>query len=317
MRRESRANQAALRRAVWASVALHGVAACVFLLFLRTGEEPKARQGRIDTHAADEPQVRMHLTLDEAPVSMAAPPQPPSQAAPESKIVKPVEAPAPALPNGPVAPATPRTLPPELLALLRKPAVQVSGGMPEVPAAPAPPGTAATDPNVKPAGGTTGSAPAGTSVRAIHGALKPEQTVVYVLDSSGSMGAAGKFDAARAALLATLRRQPPTARFQVIVYAGSAVPLLTSDNRGLPATAANIQAAAEKLAALEPRGQSSHLAAVRAALAFRPDVILILTDADDLAPAALKKLLASAPKPVPVCVARATPEGVGPPREVK
>jgi hypothetical protein len=85
----------------------------------------------------------------------------------------------------------------------------------------------------------------------------------------------------------------------------------------LPTTATNIQTAAEKLAALEPRGRSSHLEAVRAALAFRPDVILILTDADDLAPAALKRVLAAAPKPVSVCVGRVTPEGVGPPREVK
>jgi hypothetical protein len=302
-----------LRRAVWASVALHALVACALVLLQRTGEEPKPRQRRIDTHAADEPQVRMHLTLDETPVSVAAPPQPPPPATPQAATAPPS---SPPLPAKPFAPSPPQTLPPKLMALIRKPAAQASGGVPEVPAAPTPPGTTVTDPNVKPVGGTTGAGPE-VSTPAIHGPLKPEQTVVYVLDSSGSMGAAGKFDAARAALLATLRQQPPTVRFQVIVYAGSAVPLLTSDNRGLPATAANIRAAAEKLAALEPRGQSSHLEAVRAALAFRPDVILILTDADDLAPAALKRVLAAAPKPVPVCVARVTAERVGPPREVK
>jgi hypothetical protein len=301
---------------VWASVALHALAACALVLLLRTGEEQRPRQRRIDTRTADEPQVRMSLTLDESPVSVAAPPQPTSQPAPESKIVEPVEAPSPALPNGPVAPSAPQTLPPEWIARIRQPAAQSTGGtQPEVTTT-KPDNVAATDPNLKPAGGATGVS-AGTAVRAIHGALKPEQTVVYVLDGSGSMGAAGKFDAARSALLATLRQQPPAVRFQVIVYAGSAAPLLTSGNRGLPATAANVRAAAEKLAALEARGRSNHLEAVRAALAFGPDVILILTDADDLAPAALKRLLAGAPGPVLVCVGRVTPERVEPPREVK
>lgn len=314
----------ALRRAVWASVALHALAACALLLFLRTGDEPKPAQRRIDTHAADEPQVRIHLALDETPVSVA-PPQPTSQPAPQPDRVKQVREPSPAKPRAagemvpPLAASRPqpRTLPPEVIARIRKPAAQSTGGtQPEVPTSPTANSQSVTDPNVKPAGGATGVSTA-PSVRSIHGALKPEQTVVYVLDGSGSMGAAGKFDAARAALVTTLRQQPPAVRFQVIVYAGGAVPLLASDRRGLPATPANVTAAAERLAALEARGPSNHLKAVRAALAFRPDVILILTDADDLAPAALKRLLAGAPKPVPVCIARVTSDGVERPREVK
>jgi hypothetical protein len=314
MRRESRANRVAFRRAVWASVALHALAACALVLLLRTGEERKPVQLRIDTHAADEPQVRMQLTLEESPVSVAAPPQPTLQPAPASKIVERVGAPSPALPNGPVSPASPRALPPELIALIRNTAAQPTGGtQPEVPAPPKAASAAITAPNVKPASGTS----AALSPRAIHGALKPKQTVVYVLDGSGSMGAAGKFDAARAALVATLRQQPAAVRFQVIVYAGGAVPLLASDRRGLPATAANIKLAEEKLAALEARGRSNHLEAIREALAFGPDVILILTDADDLAPAPLRRLLAGASRPVLVCAGRVTPEGVERPREVK
>ncbi len=147
----------------------------------------------------------------------------------------------------------------------------------------------------------------------MHGALKPGQTVVYVLDSSGSMGAAGKFDAARAALVATLRAQPATVRFQVIVYDGTAQPLLASDGTAPHATEANVRAASAKLATLEPRGKSNHLVAVRAALDFRPDVIVLLTDADDLSAAALK----SVAKPVLVCVGLVTAAGVQPPRELK
>ena len=74
---------------------------------------------------------------------------------------------------------------------------------------------------------------------------------------------------------------------------------------------------AEKLATLEARGRSNHLAAIRAALAFQPDVILMLTDADDLSAAATKPVLASSPKPVLVCVGQVAAEGVQRPRELK
>jgi hypothetical protein len=331
MRQYSRANLnwSAFRRAVWASVALHIVAACAILLLLHSTEERKPQPG-IDTHAANEPQVQMHLVEDA--VINIEPPQPQStpqftpQPAPQPKNTKPAE-PSPSLPDKPFAPATPRPLPPEMLAIIRKPALQPVSEI--VAETPVPPSTTAnsgtvTDTNVKPAAGVNSSAnagpnahSAGPSAPAIHGALKPEQTVVYILDCSGSMGAAGKLDAARAALIATLKQQPATVRFQVIVYAGSASPLLASNNKGLPANDANIRAATEKLATLEARGKSNHLEAVCAALAFRPDVILILTDADDLSAPVLKRVLANAPKPVPVCVGQVTAEGVQRPRELR
>jgi hypothetical protein len=84
-----------------------------------------------------------------------------------------------------------------------------------------------------------------------------------------------------------------------------------------PASAANVRTAVEKLAALEARGRSNHFDAVRAALAFRPDVILLLTDADDLSAVALKPLLEGTPKPVPVCVGQVTADRVQRPRELK
>ena len=62
------------------------------------------------------------------------------------------------------------------------------------------------------------SASPSAAIPAIHGTLKPGQLIVYVLDSSGSMGEFGKLALARSALLATLRGQPEGVRFQVIVY---------------------------------------------------------------------------------------------------
>jgi hypothetical protein len=171
-----------------------------------------------------------------------------------------------------------------------------------------------TDPNVHPAA-ATGPAPA--SVPAIHGALAPNQTVVYVLDCSGSMGAAGKLDSARAALVSTLLQQPATVRFQIVTYSGTATPLLAGNGEALAAGEANVRLAAAALAKLEPRGRSNHLEAVRAALAYHPDVILLLTDADDLNSSAIRAVAASGAKPVPVCVGQVTAEGVQRLRELK
>ncbi len=308
MRPKSRATRVAFRRAVWASLALHAVVVCAVALVFRAAEEPERAGPGIST-VVDEPQVRISQT--EETFVVAEPPK--ANTGPETGATKPppeappIESP---LPAGPFAPAVPRTLPPELLALIHKPATTPAGGA--VVKVAVPPGAAnppVADANVRPAGGTT----AESSATAIHGALKSGQTVVYVLDCSGSMGAAGKFDAARAALVATLRQQPATVRFQVIVYAGTAKPLLATDGNALPASEANVRAASERLAALEPRGTSDHYGAARAALAFRPDVILMLTDADDLSAAVLKSLA----KAIPVCVGQVGGDGVRPLRELK
>ncbi|MBN9121918.1 MAG: VWA domain-containing protein [Planctomycetes bacterium] len=238
----------------------------------------------------------------EPPSPQPIPPVP--EAVPVRSPPKPQpEPPAVALPNGPLAPAVPRTLPPELLPLIRKPAPAV-----HAPGVPNPP---VVDPNVRPAGASESA----TDVTpAIHGALKANQTVVYVVDCSGSMGASGKLDAARAALVSTLKQQPTSVRFQIVAYAGTAVPLLTGNGAALPANEASVRAAAEQLAKLEARGRSNHLEAVRTALAFRPDVVLLLTDADDLNGPALR---AAAPKSVLLCVGRVTAQSVEPPRELK
>ena len=234
----------------------------------------------------------MHLG-DASPVALELPAQPaPQPPAPPVKV-KPLE---PLGPTGPYTFVPPQTLLPELIARIR-----TSGTT-----------ALSIDTNVRPAGGS-GAA----SAAPLHGALKPDQTVVYVLDCSGSMGAANKFVAARTALVATLRAQPETVRFQVIVYAGTARILLPSDGTAPAATEANIRVAATKLAEVEPRGASNHPAAVRAALRFRPDVIFLLTDADDLTAAMLKPVLALAAKPVAVCVGQVTGKGVQRPRELR
>jgi von Willebrand factor type A domain len=278
-----RTNRVAFRRAVAASVALHVALAAALVIALKSGRDAKPSQPGIDTRA-DEVVVRM--SLDEPAITTQTPDVPPSPPKAE-----PVEVTGGLRP--PLASPIAQLLPAEALALIRR-----TGPVGPI-----------ADPNVKPAG--TASAAA----RPIHGAMTPGQTVVYVLDGSGSMGEFGKFAAARAALVATLRRQPEGVRFQVIAYSGAARPLFPGGC--VPATPANVAAAEAKLLALEPAGRSNHAEAVRLAAGLRPDVILLLTDADDLSAAQFKSALAAAGKPIPVCVAKVTAYNVGTPQELR
>jgi Mg-chelatase subunit ChlD len=145
--------------------------------------------------------------------------------------------------------------------------------------------------------------------------MKAGQRIVYILDCSGSMGEFGKLAAARAALTATLRRQSAEVRFQVIAYNSTARSLFPGEC--VVATGANIARAEERLADLNAAGRSNHAEAVRLAANLRPDVIVLLTDADDLSAAQFKPAFAAAGKSVPVCVAKVTAEGVGTPRELR
>jgi hypothetical protein len=307
---------------VWASIALHLLAlVAVSVIVSREHAVRSFPQPGVDTRATDEPRLRMQLAETAHAVELTSPPAQEPVAPSSPATVAPSE-PPPANPHSQIAAQTPaaaqettvrtphtalapRTLPPEMLALVRRQNV-VNTGTTSQPL---------RDPNVRPAAGT-GTAVAASRVPAIHGALKPQQTVVYVLDSSGSMGANGKLAAASESLLATLQQQPESVRFQVIVYDGTATPLLASNGQALPTTAPNIRDASAKLVALEARGRSNHLVALRAALAYRPDVIVLLTDATEVNAATLKPLFAGT-KPIPVCVCVVTETGVQPPRELK
>jgi hypothetical protein len=110
-------------------------------------------------------------------------------------------------------------------------------------------------------------------------------SVVYVLDRSVSMGIGRKLDFARGELIASLRRLPPTVRFQVIDYNDYAEPLVVDGQRDLlPAEPAIVAKVISLLEALDAAGSTNHLAALRRGLDLQPDVLFFLTDADDLKP---------------------------------
>ncbi len=110
-------------------------------------------------------------------------------------------------------------------------------------------------------------------------------SVVYVLDRSVSMGIDRKLDFARGELIASLRRLPPSVRFQVIDYTDYAKPLVVDGQRDLlPAEPATVAKAIAHLQTLGAAGNTNHLAALRLGIALRPDVLYFLTDAENLKP---------------------------------
>lgn len=303
---------ASFRRAVAASVGAHALLAAGLVLLARwqadrpqEAPRPPAIDTRVDVRIgflADGPNVLVETPRVTTPAARQEPPEPEPPRLEETGGSRP-----PLARSVPI----PRTLPPELLALVRKTAT--ASDVVEVPAPPA---------EVRPAGGAVAShLPTGPAWAAggslVHGPLAPGLAIVYVLDASGSMGAHGKFDTARRALVATLRSQPETVRFQVVVYAGAAsVPLPAGGC--MPATAENIARVIGALQAVAaPAGRSHHVEGLQKALSLRPDLVLVFTDADDLPTPVLRGVLKQAAKPAVVCVAKVAAGRVEQPIEVK
>ncbi|MDB5312169.1 MAG: hypothetical protein JWO38_6371 [Gemmataceae bacterium] len=328
------------RRAVAASVGLHVLLAVVLLVAGRwhaSRPEASRPQPGIETRV----DLRIEFPRDEVSIPIEAPSVTPSTPAdpptpdpePEPRGSGPPLADPPPEPSGgsgpPLVrmPTVPQTLPPELLALLKRPPAP-SAGVVEVPVTPTPlhprPAPDPTPAAVRTTGGSAAPQvqPGAARVEGgspVHGPLGAGQVIVYVLDASGSMGEWGKFDAARRALVATIRKQPETVRFQVVVYEGFAfIPLPAAESGCVPATADHVGRMTDVIRALkDPRGRSNHAEGLRKALTLQPDFVLILTDADDLPAAALRGVMRQATRPVTVCVAKVGADGVGKPVEVR
>jgi hypothetical protein len=156
----------------------------------------------------------------------------------------------------------------------------------------APPGAPGATPLISGAGNASAGPSPPTQVAqpasAGRGLLKVPGTarrIVYLIDRSISMGPSGALDAARQEVLASLRALPADARFQVIAYNRFTENLLPGDL--VPADAVMIGTATRRLADLEASGGTNHAQALRRALYLNPtpDLIFLVTDADELSPA--------------------------------
>ncbi len=288
----ARRSRISFHRAVAASIVLHVViAVAVVVMVTRPISGPRGLQASLDTRVTDGT-VRIavveELALTPPAVEAVQPPEHPVPATEPAPPESPALAPRP-----PLVRAAPDLLPAEAAAIIRRGVVTSS--------------TQTPDPHVQPT--------SAARVPPMHGALKAGQTIVYVLDCSGSMGEHGMLARARDSLIATLRQQPDTVRFQVIAYSGTAQKLLPGGC--VPTTPEHIAEVETHLTRLSATGRSDHAAALRMAVALRPDVIVLLTDAHDFSTQKLKPLLAAAPKPVILCMARVTPQSVGAPQEFR
>jgi hypothetical protein len=133
-------------------------------------------------------------------------------------------------------------------------------------------------PNASPGGGGTG-----TGSPAFFQVPIRARTVIFVIDRSTSMGLNGGLSAAKREVLASLGKLPESTRFQVILYNREATPLrLGGKTELVPVTDEARREAHLLLAAVRAEGSTNHQEALRRALSLLPDLILLVTDADDL-----------------------------------
>ena len=109
------------------------------------------------------------------------------------------------------------------------------------------------------------------------------RSVVYLVDRSISMGFHGALIRARREVLASIHRLPPTTRFQIIAYNREAEPLAIDGHAGmLSPDEKTLRLVDDALSGLRAAGGTDDGRALRRAIAFHPDVLYLLTDADDV-----------------------------------
>jgi hypothetical protein len=141
------------------------------------------------------------------------------------------------------------------------------------------------------AGGTTPSlpGPAALSPLAGHGARPllavpaAARSVVYLLDRSTSMGLHGALAIGRQEVLRSLASLRPGTLFQVIPYNRQAAPLVLGGRAGLvPLDPDRYKQVEQTLLSLAPSGSTDHVRALQCGLRLLPDVLFLVTDADDM-----------------------------------
>lgn len=112
------------------------------------------------------------------------------------------------------------------------------------------------------------------------------QSVVFVIDTSSSMGGYHALSYAQAKLKSSINGLSQKQKFQIIAYNNQAprVMRLGNDTSGsalYPALGPNRRMATAYINTFVPSGGTKHFPALVAAFKFRPDVIFFLTDAED------------------------------------
>ena len=126
----------------------------------------------------------------------------------------------------------------------------------------------------------------GTATTQLFGVRAKGSKIIYVLDRSRSMGLTRgqPLKAAKAELIASLNDLEDSHQFQIIAYNESVRvfnPFLPLAPKPVFGTEQNKEAAVRFIHSVSPDGGTNHGEAVRLALNMEPDVIFLLTDADE------------------------------------
>ncbi|MCA9070439.1 MAG: hypothetical protein KDA84_16015 [Planctomycetaceae bacterium] len=122
------------------------------------------------------------------------------------------------------------------------------------------------------------------------------QSVVYVIDTSGSMVTHDALGFAKTKLMASINGLSPKQQFQIISYSETTTVMhLRNEKPGsfplYPAVGPNLILATRHINSLGAGGGTKHMPAIRAAFSFHPDVIFLLSDAEtDLGPKDLSEI---------------------------
>lgn len=128
-------------------------------------------------------------------------------------------------------------------------------------------------------GSAPASAPPGSAVLPVPPRM---QRVIYLLDRSVSMGPSGALGRARRELALSLRALPAGTLFQVLVYNQVVTPIVPAPAGLARANEAQVTLAIGELDKLACTGKTNHILAIQRALQLRPDILFLLTDADNL-----------------------------------
>lgn len=116
------------------------------------------------------------------------------------------------------------------------------------------------------------------------GASAKGKSVLYVIDRSFSMNSNRAMRLAITELIRSLKSLGPFMEFQVVFY-NTKVDLLQLPGRGMVrASPGNLERARQQIEAVSPEGGTDHVNALKRALDFHPDIIMFLTDAEDITP---------------------------------
>lgn len=119
---------------------------------------------------------------------------------------------------------------------------------------------------------------------AFMGAQDQGTRVVFIVDCSASMANYGAMRSAKAALMSSLQTLSDAQQFQIVFYNQSPRPMTIRGNASGQlafATEVNKSFARQHISAIEPDLGTDHMPALRLALRMSPEVMFLLTDADE------------------------------------